>query len=174
MERSRQFSSKAEMVQPSTMSARVISSMTWSVISLSLSSTRSRQRSRAHSSASAKVGISTSGAALSKERPLPSDTVVNLDNPRASVTRPSQNATRHEGEAYVRLALELLHPEDRKVILLRQWEEKSFPEIGEELGVTEASARMRFNRALPKLGHKVAELRAAQGGDSTATESGST
>ena len=100
--------------------------------------------------------------ALSNERPIPTDSVLNLDNPRHSVTRPSENAFRHERESYVRLALEFLDPEDRKVILLRQWEERSFPEIGEELGISPDSARMRFTRALPRLGQKLVELRHGQ------------
>lgn len=97
--------------------------------------------------------------ALSKERPLPADSVLNLDAPAASVPRPSQNALGNERDAMLRLALELLDPEDRKVILLRQWNEKSFPEIGAELGISPDSARMRFTRALPRLAAKLAELR---------------
>lgn len=96
---------------------------------------------------------------LSKERPLPSDSCLNLDPRARSVTRPSQAAQRTERESWVRLALEFLDPEDRKVILLRQWDELSFPEIAQQMGLTADSARMRFQRALPKLGKKIAELR---------------
>ena len=108
--------------------------------------------------------------ALSKEIPVPSDSVLNLDRPRESVTRPSENATRHERESWVRLALELLDPEDRKVILLRQWEKRSFRDIGEHFGITEDSARMRFNRALPRLARKIAELRGVTLGGSEGDE----
>lgn len=101
--------------------------------------------------------------AMSRERPIPSDSVLDIDGRLGAITRPSQNAEKSERESYVRLALELLDPDDRKVILLRQWEEKSFPEIAEELHITTDSARMRFNRALPRLGRKVAELRAGGG-----------
>lgn len=97
--------------------------------------------------------------AMSKERPLPADSVIDLDRPRETVTRPSENAQRNERESYVRLALEFLQPDDRKVILLRQWEGMSFPEMAGELGVSTDTARMRFNRALPRLGQKIAELR---------------
>ena len=76
------------------------------------------------------------------------------------MSRPSENAQKNERDSFVRLALEFLDPEDRKVILLRQWEEKSFPEIGEELGISADSARMRFTRALPRLGSRIVELRA--------------
>jgi RNA polymerase sigma factor (sigma-70 family) len=59
----------------------------------------------------------------------------------------------------VRLALELLDPRDRDVVLLRQWKELSFAEIAEELGISESGARMRFQRALPKIAKQVAALR---------------
>jgi RNA polymerase sigma-70 factor (ECF subfamily) len=101
--------------------------------------------------------------AMSREQPLPSDSVLHIDGRHGEITRPSQNAVKAERESYVRLALELLEPDDRKVIMLRQWEEKSFPEIAEELHISTDSARMRFNRALPRLGRKVAELRAGNG-----------
>jgi RNA polymerase sigma-70 factor, ECF subfamily len=100
--------------------------------------------------------------ALSRERPMPADSVLDLDNPELSVTRPSEHAQRHERDALVRLALELLDPEDRKVILLRQWNEMSFPDVGAELGISADSARMRFTRALPRLGQKVVELRSGK------------
>jgi RNA polymerase sigma-70 factor (ECF subfamily) len=96
--------------------------------------------------------------ALCRERPLPSGSVLDLDLRHDSVTRPSQEAVRHEREAMVRLALELLDPDDRKVILLRQWDELPFAEIAAQTGFTEDAARMRFRRALPKLAEKVAEL----------------
>jgi RNA polymerase sigma-70 factor (ECF subfamily) len=89
---------------------------------------------------------------LARERPLPADTVLHLDPPQDSVTRPSQAAARAEGKALVRVALELLDPADREVLLLRQWEELSFAAIGARLGIGEDAARMRFARAVGKLG----------------------
>ncbi|MEE2887268.1 MAG: sigma-70 family RNA polymerase sigma factor [Planctomycetota bacterium] len=98
--------------------------------------------------------------AMSKERRIPSDSVLDLDPPNESVTRPSEGAQQNERELWVRLALEFLRPDDRKVILMRQWESKSFAEIAEELGITAETARMRFHRSLPRLGRKIMELRA--------------
>jgi DNA-directed RNA polymerase specialized sigma24 family protein len=55
--------------------------------------------------------------AMSREQPLPSDSVLHIDGRHGEITRPSQNAVKAERESYVRLALELLEPDDRKVIM---------------------------------------------------------
>jgi RNA polymerase sigma-70 factor (ECF subfamily) len=109
---------------------------------------------------------------MARERPLPEGSVIALDGAARSVTRPSEAAQRSEREAMVRLALELLDREDREVLLLRQWKELSFAEIGAELGIGENGARMRFNRALPKLARKVDQLRSGSLGAALAPGSG--
>ena len=99
--------------------------------------------------------------AVDRNRPLPSDTVLDLDPPVRSVTRPSeagQRAERQQQEAWVRLAIELLDPRDRDVLWMRDFDELSFEAIGEHLGVTPNAARMRHRKALPKLARKVKEL----------------
>jgi RNA polymerase sigma-70 factor (ECF subfamily) len=95
---------------------------------------------------------------LHKERPIPTDTVLWLDRPRDSVTRPSQNAIQDEQRAYTRLAMELLDGDDRKVLLLREWDGLGFAEIGAQLGTSENAARMRFQRALQRLAQEVERL----------------
>jgi RNA polymerase sigma factor (sigma-70 family) len=94
-----------------------------------------------------------------REQPLPERSVLGLDPMARSVTRPSQAAQRSEEEGWVRLALELLEPEDRQCIQLRVFEDLSFAEMGERLGVQEDAARMRYNRAMPRLARKVKQLR---------------
>lgn len=94
-----------------------------------------------------------------KERPMPNDSVLDLDRPRRSITRPDEAAERNEREAWVRLALELLDPPDRQVLLLRQWHGLDFQGVGERLGIGEDTARMRFQRALPKLARQLERLR---------------
>ncbi|MBK8100670.1 MAG: sigma-70 family RNA polymerase sigma factor [Planctomycetes bacterium] len=93
------------------------------------------------------------------ERALPNDSVLDLDTPRRSVTAPEAAAERHERDAWVRLAVELLDPEDRRVVLLRQWQELEFEAIGRELGISTDAARFRFQRAMPRLLQKLVELR---------------
>lgn len=77
----------------------------------------------------------------------------------ASGTSPSGAAARTEMHDLVHFALELLEPEDRKVILLREWEGLPFAAIAAALSTSEDAARMRFNRALPKLACCVDRLR---------------
>jgi RNA polymerase sigma-70 factor (ECF subfamily) len=89
-----------------------------------------------------------------------SGSVLILDARSAAVTRPSLAAERSETRDWVRLALELLDPEDRNIVQWREQDELSFAEIANRLGVAEDAARMRFNRALPKLARKLKALRA--------------
>ncbi|MBI1851953.1 MAG: sigma-70 family RNA polymerase sigma factor [Planctomycetes bacterium] len=94
----------------------------------------------------------------SRERPL-SDTVIDLDPPKNAVRRPSEEAQERENEAFMRLGLELLESDDRRVILLRYFDELPFAAVGKYLGITDAAAAMRFRRALARLGKMVALLR---------------
>lgn len=90
----------------------------------------------------------------------PGDSVLDLDQPRSAVTEPGTAAERREQAAWVRLAIELLEPEDREVLLLREWQGLEFPAIGAQLGISPDAARFRFQRALPRLAAKLTELRA--------------
>lgn len=51
----------------------------------------------------------------------------------------------------VSLALERLNAEDRNLLILRIFEDKSFAEIGEILGVSTATVRKRYERTRSKL-----------------------
>jgi RNA polymerase sigma-70 factor (ECF subfamily) len=75
--------------------------------------------------------------------------------------QPSEVAERRETGAWVQRAVELLAPRDRDALYLRHWHGLSFRELGERLGITEDSARMRFTRALRRLGDT---LRGSTGG----------
>lgn len=96
---------------------------------------------------------------MSRERPIASDTVLCLDPPDSDVPTPSRLAARNEDEAWVRLALEFLDAADRDVIVLRQWERLSFPEIGERMDISADAARMRHNSAIGRLGKIIWKLR---------------
>ena len=94
------------------------------------------------------------------EQRLPTDSVLNLDPRRTGRGKtPSAVADRREREAWLQLGLELLRPEDREVILLRQQEGLPFDDVGARLGVSANTARMRFERAIARLGDVVARLR---------------
>lgn len=93
---------------------------------------------------------------IKRTEPLGSNSVLGANK---GVTRPSQHAQRDESIAMVRVALELLDPQDRQIVLLREFEELSFAEVGKRMDVSEGAARMRFGRALPRLAEKIAQLR---------------
>jgi RNA polymerase sigma-70 factor (ECF subfamily) len=100
---------------------------------------------------------------MARLRPLPADTILHLDPPKESkIKTPSQMAQANEEEAWIRLGMELIDPEDRGILVLRQWDNLSFPEIGERLGISEDAAWMRHSRALRRLGKTVGSLRRAE------------
>lgn len=94
----------------------------------------------------------------SRERPLPEDSVLSLDPSGPEVGQPSDDLERKQWQAWVRLALELMEPADREVIVLRQWDELEFSEIAKRTGGSADGARMRFQRALPKLALRIQRL----------------
>lgn len=105
--------------------------------------------------------------AISLERPLPADTVLFLSQRKGSVPTPSEDAQRHEEEAWLRLGIEILDPADREVIVLHQWDHQSFSEIGKQLGITPESAWKRHKKAVKRLAEKIGALRR---GDFTSLE----
>lgn len=86
--------------------------------------------------------------------------VIDLDQAvAASQTSPSVAAQRDEMRQWMTLALELLDPTDRKVLIWREHDGLAFGEIGQRLGIGENGARMRFARAVPKLAERLRQLR---------------
>jgi len=63
-----------------------------------------------------------------------------------------------ENHDRVRLALELLEPEARRLVVLRAWDGLGFPEIAEQLGISPKAADTRYRRALARLAVRYAEL----------------
>ena len=96
---------------------------------------------------------------LARKASLPTDSVLALDPALQRSTTPSRDATRNEVRDWVRLGLELLEAEDRKIILLREYEDRSFVDIGTELGMTANAVRMRWVRAVARLAEVMKELR---------------
>jgi RNA polymerase sigma-70 factor (ECF subfamily) len=92
-------------------------------------------------------------------RDVSGETILTLDSPRGPGATPSQELDQRERQAWVRLALELLESDERRLIVAREWDSVPYGELGAELGVSEDAARMRHQRALVKLSRKVGELR---------------
>jgi len=95
---------------------------------------------------------------VSREQRL-SGSVADLSPGARAFTRPDEAAAKLEMKTFVRLALELLEPDDQHVIVLRQWEGRPFEEVGGELGISPDAARMRFNRALKRLADQIEKLK---------------
>ncbi len=96
---------------------------------------------------------------ISRERPLPSESVLSLDVPRERMATPSKMAENNEREAWIRLGLEFLDSDDQEMIVLRQWDGLSWIQIGEKLGLSKDAARMRYNRAVDRLSDRIWDLR---------------
>lgn len=103
--------------------------------------------------------LKTAKRDVERERPVPTDSILALDPPAQSVTRPSQAAERNQNRDWIRLAIELLPADDRRLVQMREWQDRSFAECAEQLGIAEDAARMRFRRILPKLAQHVERLR---------------
>lgn len=96
---------------------------------------------------------------LYRERPLPGDSVLRLDGSFDRQRSPSEEAAGREGEALVRFCLELTDPEDREVLVARNWEKLSFGEIARRLGISENAARQHYHRALARMAEKIDQIR---------------
>ena len=85
--------------------------------------------------------------------------VSGIQDARRSITGPSTAAHRNEVRDWLHLGLELLGTDDRRIITMRHFEERSFDEIAREMGLSSPDvARMRFNRALPRLAKNLEQL----------------
>jgi RNA polymerase sigma factor (sigma-70 family) len=70
---------------------------------------------------------------------------------QAAQTLPNPYDLWDQIEPLLNEALSALRPPEREAVLLRFFQERSFPEIGAALGLSEDAARMRVSRALDKL-----------------------
>lgn len=94
------------------------------------------------------------------DHPQPSDTVLSLDPPAGkTIPTPSKVAAKNEDEAWIHLGMELLDSAERELLVLRQWDELSFEEIGKRLDISQDAAWKRHNRAVHHLAKKVGLLR---------------
>ena len=71
---------------------------------------------------------------------------------------PSAVASLEEEQAILEFAMELLEPETRQIVMLRDWEQFEYAEIGEEIGTSQETARQRYHLARAELARKVRVL----------------
>jgi len=96
---------------------------------------------------------------VTRDRPLPGDTVLDLQSTGKRAESPSELAMRREQDAWVRLALPLLDPEDEELILRARLNGESYAEIARQRGEHADAVRMRCNRAVSRLTNLVGLLR---------------
>ncbi len=71
----------------------------------------------------------------------------------ADGSSPSQSVVRSETRGQIRAALSRLEPRDREVLELRHFQELTNQQVAQRLGVTQATASIRYVRALQRLKH---------------------
>jgi RNA polymerase sigma-70 factor, ECF subfamily len=107
-------------------------------------------------------GFTALRRAAARERELPPTTILAMRAVRAASSTPSRFADRAEREEWVRLALGVVDEETRRLVVLHQWEKKSFVEMAADLGIAEDAARMRYNRAIARVTRAIVELRSGR------------
>ena len=98
---------------------------------------------------------------LEREKSLGSTSVLYLDRPQDSATRPDDAAAHEEEKEWLRFGLLLLEPRDQEVIDLH-WQGLTDAEIGARLGIQANTARMRRNRATSRLTKVVLQLKSGR------------
>ena len=98
---------------------------------------------------------------VDKEKPLGSDSLLYLDRPQSTVIRPEQAAEHAEEKEWLRLGLLLLEPKDQTLIDLH-WQGLTDAQLGERVGVSANTARMRRNRAVGRLTKLILDLQSGR------------
>ena len=97
---------------------------------------------------------------------------VSLDDPDRGISvdaiaplrrRPDDSAIRREEMLAVERALDALTPDRRAVVWMRHWEGRSFADIGERLGSSEAAVRKLWYRGIRQLGEVIRTMPAFVG-----------
>jgi RNA polymerase sigma-70 factor (ECF subfamily) len=93
---------------------------------------------------------------LTREQPLSDrSTGKHANQIPAGEATPATDAIAREEADRLKNVLEILSPEERKIIDLRNWQRLSFAEIGEQTGCSAEAARKRWSRAIIRLQSKL-------------------
>jgi RNA polymerase sigma factor (sigma-70 family) len=95
------------------------------------------------------------------ERPINSDSRLNTDPPRSSVTSPSRLFERNEERALARIVVHFLPADRGDLIGLRAWFDVPFAVLSARFDADETALRMRLMRAMEKAAAVLAKLRRA-------------
>jgi RNA polymerase sigma-70 factor (ECF subfamily) len=83
--------------------------------------------------------------------PEPDNSQIHVEFEDKNSPTPSQFAVKQEREQLIDSVLDLLDPEEKEIIIYRDLEELTFPEIGEKLNKSEEAARKQYCRAFKKV-----------------------
>lgn len=97
--------------------------------------------------------------AMNREVDLPRDSILEIGGGGHTSKRPEAIVQQKEEQAWLLLGLELVSDADRQIMLMREWDQLEFEAIGQRLGISANTARMRFNRAVARLADRVEEAR---------------
>lgn len=96
---------------------------------------------------------------MSLEQDWEDEAVVNLHGPKNSRRSPEDSLEEAESHARLRLAIEILPPRIRNLIVMRNWDRLPFKEIADKLEYKSAdAARVALRRAEVKLGTLMADI----------------
>ncbi|MCB9881964.1 MAG: hypothetical protein H6834_09255 [Planctomycetes bacterium] len=90
---------------------------------------------------------------------IPRDTLLGTEITEERVERPSQTLARGERVEWMQIGLDAIDEDDRRLIVWREFEGRSFAWIAERMNLNGDAARMRFQRALARFAHTVRRLR---------------
>jgi RNA polymerase sigma-70 factor (ECF subfamily) len=108
----------------------------------------------------------TAKRAVRSEITLPERMLIDLANAGGDpISSPSRQAIAREEDGALQRALQELPAHYRQVIVWRNWENRSFAEIGQELGRTPPAARKLWARAIEQL-HLLVEAHESRGSQS--------
>lgn len=82
--------------------------------------------------------------------------------PDRKLTNKEELEQAQQERGFVALALQLIDPEERRIVHLHDFQQKTFAQIGAGLKVSEEGARSRYRRALARLRDQVERLRRGQ------------
>jgi RNA polymerase sigma-70 factor (ECF subfamily) len=76
----------------------------------------------------------------------------------ASMVSPSSAAARKESKEKVQFALARLKPVDHEILVMRHYDQLSFKDAAQVLGITQNAANVRYVRALDRLKERLQDL----------------
>lgn len=95
---------------------------------------------------------------VDREQSLEASPALAIDELRER-SSPEELAAARDEERRLRAALDALADLDREIIVMRTWEQKSFVEIGRELGKSADASRRLWGRAVKRLERALGETR---------------